>query len=70
MKLVRCWIPLLVCLSSALLPRVSLAEPRVPSPAGDLTLAVSYFDNTSRDESLAPLRKGIAHMLITELSYI
>ena len=33
-----------------------------------LTLAVSYFENTSKDTALAPLSRGLAEMLITDLS--
>ena len=49
---------LLIALST---PSVGVADDRIP-------LAVSYFDNTSKDASLDPLRKGIAEMLITDLS--
>src|SRR4051812_38336244 len=34
------------------------------------TIAVSYFDNTSNDAALDPLRKGLADMLITDLSNV
>ena len=37
------------------------ANPRV-------AIAVSYFDNTSKDEQLNPLKRGLAEMLITDLS--
>ena len=33
-----------------------------------IPVAVSYFDNTSNDAALDALRKGIAEMLITDLS--
>ena len=33
-----------------------------------IAVAVSYFDNTSKDEKLDPLKKGLAEMLITDLS--
>ena len=33
-----------------------------------LALAVSYFENTSKDKSLDPLSRGLAEMLITDLS--
>lgn len=34
------------------------------------TIAVLYFDNTSNNASLAPLRKGLADMFISDLSHI
>jgi len=40
---------------------VSLADDRLP-------VAISYFDNTSKDAALEPLKKGLAVMLITDLS--
>ena len=33
-----------------------------------IAVAVSYFDNTSKDSKLDPLKKGMAEMLITDLS--
>ncbi len=36
--------------------------------AGGVPVAVSYFDNTSNDKTLEPLKKGIVEMLITDLS--
>ena len=33
-----------------------------------IAVAVSYFDNTSNDSKLDPLKKGLAEMLITDLS--
>lgn len=32
------------------------------------SVAVSYFDNTAADAAVAPLQKGLADMLITDLS--
>ena len=37
---------------------------------GSKTVAVSYFDNTSNLEKFNPLSKGLADMLITDLSNI
>jgi TolB-like protein len=34
------------------------------------TVLVSYFDNTSQDKTLDPLSKGLADMLITDLSVV
>lgn len=36
----------------------------------EATLAVSYFDNTSQAPELEPLKKGLADMLITDLSNV
>jgi TolB-like protein len=49
---------LLLCLLS----QVALATP--------VTLAVGYFDNNSGDASLDPLSRGLADMLITDLSNV
>jgi TolB-like protein len=40
------------------------------SSAAVQTIAISYFDNTSKDKDFAPLSKGFADMLITDLSNI
>ena len=41
----------------------------VPVLADDtIRMAVSYFDNTSKAPELEPLKKGLAEMLITDLS--
>jgi len=60
--------------SPALIPLAILivALPSLAA-AGDApppTLAVSYFDNNSGDASLEPLSRGLADMLITDLSGI
>ena len=39
-----------------------------PEPA--VTIAIAYFDNNTGDSSLDPLRKGLADMLITDLSQV
>ena len=41
--------------------QVSFADDRIP-------VAISYFDNTSNKAELDPLKKGMAEMLITDLS--
>jgi TolB-like protein len=41
----------------------------VPAAAAHV-VAITYFDNESKDAELAPLRKGLADMLITDLSGI
>ena len=38
------------------------------APEGALTIAVSYFDNDSEDPDLEPLKKGLAHMIATDLA--
>ena len=38
--------------------------------ASEKTVAVSYFDNTSNIEDYSPLSKGLADMLITDLSVL
>jgi TolB-like protein len=47
--------------AAGLAPRPARAAPAV-------TVAVSYFDNTSGQAELEPLRKGFADMLITDLA--
>lgn len=43
--------------------QVNAAEPKV-------SVAVAYFDNNSADSSLDPLARGLADMLITDLSHV
>ena len=50
------------------LPLFLLVSP--PCFSGTETVAVSYFDNTSDIEEFNPLSKGLADMLITDLSNI
>ena len=40
------------------------------SLADSKTVAISYFDNTSGTEEYNPLSKGLADMLITDLSIV
>ncbi len=42
----------------------------MPTAEANQTVAVSYFDNNSGDDSLNPLAKGIADMLITDLGKV
>lgn len=52
---------------------LALAAALLPPPAGAAeppTVAVAYFDDNSGDAAFAPLRKGLADMLITDLSAI
>ena len=42
--------------------------PNSSSLADSIPVAVSYFENVSEDPELDPLKKGIAEMLITDLS--
>lgn len=46
--------------------------PATPAPAAATppTVAVAYFDDNSGDPAFAPLRKGLADMLITDLSVV
>ncbi len=54
-------LPRLVCLLLGLLA--------LPSPAAEKpTVAVLYFDYAGQTEEMTPLRKGLAQMLITDLS--
>ncbi|MBC7472806.1 MAG: hypothetical protein H7263_00835, partial [Candidatus Sericytochromatia bacterium] len=41
-----------------------------PANAKINTVAISYFDNTSKDQELNPLSKGLADMMITDLSNV
>jgi TolB-like protein/tetratricopeptide (TPR) repeat protein len=45
-----------------------LAALLLPGMAGATTLAVTWFDTNTADERLAPLGRGLASMLITDLS--
>ena len=54
--------------SLKLLLALSLIAPH--SAWAEKTIAISYFDNTSGDVRFNPLSKGIADMLITDLSKI
>lgn len=57
----RSSLPRLVCLLLGLLA--------LPSQAAEKpTVAVLYFDYSGRNEEMTPLRKGLAQMLITDLS--
>jgi TolB-like protein len=46
------------------------AAPSAPATAEPPTVAVAYFDDHTGDPAFAPLRKGLADMLITDLSAI
>jgi TolB-like protein len=47
---------------------IGLLIPQAASADDRIAVAVSYFDNTSKDAKLDPLKKGLAEMLITDLS--
>ena len=44
------------------------AAPPGPKPSGRPTVAVLYFDYAGKDDDLAVLKKGLAHMMISDLS--
>src|SRR5215475_8911258 len=50
--------------------RLALCAFLLASAAQARTVAVAYFDNTSKDPELEPLRKGLADMLITDLAHL
>jgi TolB-like protein len=50
--------------------RRSSAAPNADHPARGTTLAVLYFDYGGKDASLEALRKGLAEMLISDLSAV
>ncbi len=49
---------------------VSAATPTQAPAAADTTIAVLYFDVHANDEGLRLLRKGLAQMLVTDLSAV
>jgi TolB-like protein len=58
-----------VCFAS-LAVLVLIAAPRARAATPPATVAVSYFDNNSGQAELDPLAKGLADMLITDLSQL
>jgi TolB-like protein len=65
--MVRSFCGVFFTLALALWPVAARAEKAV---APKLTVAISYFDNNTGKPEYAPLAKGIADMLITDLSVV
>jgi TolB-like protein len=73
----RLFPPSVWLLSSALLlatglsnGRAAAASPADRSPPPPTTIAVLYFDYAGHDQTLEPLKKGLAQMLITDLAVV
>jgi TolB-like protein len=60
-------VPILLCL---LLTTAAQPATRVPTPAPRKTVAVLYFDNYTGKPDYDPLGKGIASMMISDLSSV
>lgn len=56
------WLAALVALLLLAAPTLSAQKPR--------TIAIAYFDNNTGSAELEPLRRGLADMLITDLSHL
>ncbi|MFO0750130.1 MAG: CsgG/HfaB family protein [Myxococcota bacterium] len=63
----------LLAVASAVVATAALAGPSRAAPTPEKakpTIAILYMDYTGKDESLAVLKKGIAQMLISDLSSV
>lgn len=65
-SVVQCWVACAVAIGAGGV--VHAAEPAPAPVVARPTIAVLYLDYAGKDEALAQLRKGLAQMLVTDLS--